>query len=390
MANIEKDILILKRKLEEFNGELTASYKRLGKKLLLSFADCPTLPIDKDMVLEYNKMLEERSLLTNNILEIKSSNERLTELYKFKKQISKSLKETDSSISKLKARFALAFYKSFKDLNCFSTLDNEIEKIEAEIEELLSSTETLNEEKKEAGFLGKFNINRKIAGNKFKASMLKKNIEKKLCKHSNEIFVFEEVRSLFNEGKMTDEIKEIYKTILEEETSKKDLDNRICDIEEEERFIIEKLESLCKGVAYLKQVSNLNLKIKKIDENVDEILKNVAIKFASPFDDSANPATPDSSVYEPYSDDIQEIINIKLQLKTINYNIEYCNLNSKKDSISNKITYMNKAIENCKEEIKNYEARIETLKEDIEASNKEKEEIKVQLNQLEELIKEGK
>lgn len=385
MANIEKDVLVLKRKLDEFNDELTASCKRLGKRLLLSGSDL--LSINEEMVLNYNKMLEERSLLTGNILEIKSSHERLTELSKFKKQISKSLKEADNSIAKLKARFAISFYGAFKELNYFSTLDDEIEEAEEEIEELLSSTQALDEEKKDAGFLGKFNINRKIAGNKFKISLLKKNIERRLCKHSDDIFEAEEVSNIFNEGKMTDEQMNLYKAISEEEMTKKDLDNRISDIEEEENFLIEKMQGLCENNSHLKQISNLNLQIKKIDENVDVILKSVAIDFVTPFLDESSEKIEKSI---EYYDDIQEIKDLKLQIKTINYNIEYCNLNLKKDSISTKITYMNKAIENCEKEIKNYEERIEKLKEDIEASNEEKEEIGEELSKLEALIREGK
>lgn len=383
MANIEKDISVLKRKLDEFNGELVASYKRLGKKLLLSDSDSSS--INEKLVLSYNKMLEERTLLTNNILEIKSSHERLTELYKFKKQVSKSLKETDNSISKLKTRFALSFYKSFKDLDYFHVLDNEIEKAESEIEELSSSIEALEDEKKDAGFLGKFNINRKIAGNKFKTSLLKKNIEKRLCKHCNEIFDAEEVSSLLDEGKMTDEQINLHKTILEENLSRKDLENRICDIEEEESFLLDKIQGLCGNVPHLKQISNFNLEIKKIDENVDDVLKNIAIEFVTPFLDDNAKETSDT-----YSDDINEIKNLKSKITTTNYNIEYCNLNLKKDSISNKITYMNKAVENCEKEIKNYEQRIEKLKEDIENSNEEKEAVEAELLQLENLINEGK
>jgi len=385
MADIEKDILVLKRKLDEVNGQLIASYKRLGKRLLLS-GSVPS-SIDDELVLSYNKMLEERTLLTSNILEIKSSYERLTELYKFKKQISKSLKETDSSISKLKARFALSFYKSFKNLDYFTTLDGEIEKAEKEIEALSASTEALDEEKKDAGFLSKFNINRKIAGNKFKISLLKKNIEKRLCKHSNEIFEAEDVSSLLDEGKMMDEEINLYKTILEEETSKKDLDARILDIEEEERFLLDKMQGLCGNISHSKQISNLNLQIKKIDESVDEILKNIAIEFVTPL---LGDISEVSEELASYSDDVKEIKDLKLQIETINYNIEYCNLNLKKDSISNRITYMNKAIENCEKEIKNYETRIEKLKEDIETGNNEKEEISDELIRLENLIREGK
>lgn len=385
MADIEKDILVLKRKLDEVNGQLIASYKRLGKRLLLS-GSVPS-SIDDELVLSYNKMLEERTLLTSNILEIKSSYERLTELYKFKKQISKSLKETDSSISKLKARFALSFYKSFKNLDYFTTLDGEIEKAEKEIEALSASTEALDEEKKDAGFLSKFNINRKIAGNKFKISLLKKNIEKRLCKHSNEIFEAEDVSSLLDEGKMMDEEINLYKTILEEEISKKDLDARILDIEEEERFLLDKMQGLCGNISHSKQISNLNLQIKKIDESVDEILKNIAIEFVTPL---LGDISEVSEELASYSDDVKEIKDLKLQIETINYNIEYCNLNLKKDSISNRITYMNKAIENCEKEIKNYETRIEKLKEDIETGNNEKEEISDELIRLENLIREGK
>lgn len=385
MADIEKDILVLKRKLDEANGQLTASYKRFGKRLLLSSA-VPS-SIDDELVLSYNKMLEERSLLTGNVLEIKASYERLAELYKFKKQISKSLKETDSSISKLKARFVLSLYKSFKNFDYFTMLDSEIEKAEKEIEELSTSTESLDEEKKDVGFLSKFNINRKIAGNKFKISLLKKNIEKKLCKHSNEIFEAEGVSSLVDEGNMMDEDINLYKTILEEETSKKDLDARILDIEEEERFLLDKMQGLCGNVSHSKQISNLNSQIKKIDESVDEILKNVAIGFVTPFLGEVLEVTEELA---SYSDDIKEIKELKLQIEIIKYNIEYCNLNLKKDSISNKIIYMNKAIENCEKEIKNYEARIEKLKEDIETGNNEKEEISDELIRLESLIREGK
>ena len=384
MANIEKDVLLLKRKLDETNSELIASYKRLGKKLLLSDS---SYSINEDAVASYNKMLEERALLTGNILEIKNSYERLTELGKFKKQVSKSLKETDSSISKLKLRFTLSFYKAFKELDYFRTLDEEIDRSEKEIEELSSSTEALEEEKKEAGFLSKFNINRKIAGNKFKTSLLQKNIEKRLCKHSDEIFEAEEVSSLLNEGKMTDELSSLYNTIVEEEASKKDLDNRILDIEEEERFLLDKMQELCGNVQYSKQISNLNLQVKKLDDDVDEVLKNIAIEFVTPFLDDTSKETEKPSAY---SDDIDEIKNLKLLLETINYNIEYCNLNTKKDSISTKITYMNKAIENCENEIKNYEQRIEKLKEDIKNGNEEKQQIDKELSKLETLITAGK
>ena len=51
---------------------------------------------------------------------------------------------------------------------------------------------------------------------------------------------------------------------------------------------------------------------------------------------------------------------------------------------------MNKAIENCENEIKNYEQRIEKLKEDIKNGNEEKQQIDKELSKLETLITAGK
>lgn len=87
MAYIEKDIKILKKKVEDCDGELLAFYKRLGLKLLASTAEEGklSLPISEEYVLDYHRIVDERAQNTENILEIKSSYERLVELSKFKK-----------------------------------------------------------------------------------------------------------------------------------------------------------------------------------------------------------------------------------------------------------------------------------------------------------------
>lgn len=396
MAYIEKDMRILKKKSEDCNAELQAFYKRLGTKLLASTTENEklSLPINEEAVCDYHRIVDERAKDTENILEIKSSYERLVELSKFKKQIGKSIKDADSSLLKLKGRFALVFYKEFGQLSEFSTLQGyeDIEDTEKNIEDLIEASDAFNEEKKEAGFLAKFNLNRKIASNKLKISLLKRNIEKLIYKKSEEIFNFSAVEDLYNKAQMPEEIEEVYKRTKEEEEKKLDLESRIEDINKEESFLNEKMNDLCGGLSYSKRINSLNDRIKEIDIQVDKILKDVAIEFLNFFIGEDNKVLKDkkesdSAIYDAYSAEIEEAVSLKDEIALLNLNVEYCTLNDKKEAIISKIDGMNRSIENCEEGIKSYQKRIHSLKESIEGSNKEKDKLSKELLELEKRMK---
>lgn len=396
MAYIEKDIKILKKKVEDCDGELLAFYKRLGLKLLASTAEEGklSLPISEEYVLDYHRIVDERAQNTENILEIKSSYERLVELSKFKKQISKSVKETDTALLKLKGRFALCFYKEFADVSEFESLQGheDIGDIEKNIEELMKANDEFSEEKKEAGFLGKFNLNRKIASNKLKVSLLRRNIEKLISKRSEEIFNFSAVEDLYNKAQMTGEIEDIYKKIKDEEEKRLDLESRISDINKEEAFLSEKMNDLCGNLSHSKRINSLNDRIKEIDIQVDKILKDVALEFLNFFIGEDNKVLEDkketdSAIYDAYSAEIEEAVSLKDEMALLNLNVEYCTINDKKDAVINKIDGMNRSIENCEEGIKSYQKRINSLKESIEGCNKEKDKLSKELLELEKRIK---
>lgn len=396
MAYIEKDMRILKKKIEGCNEELLAFYKRLGNKLLASTTEEGelSLPISEEFVLDYHRIVEERAQDTENILEIKTSYERLSELSKFKKQIGKSIKDSDTSILKLKGRFALCFYKEFGEINEFENLQGyeDIEEIEEKIEELMEANDDFADEKKEAGFLAKFNLNRKIAGNKLKISLLKRNIERLISKKSEEIFNFSSVEELYNRAQMTGEIEDVYKKIKEEEEKRVDLESRISDTNKEEAFLSEKMNELCGGLSPSKRMNTLNDRVKEIDIQVDKILKEVAVEFLNFFIGEDNKVLEDkketdSAIYDAYSAEIEEAVSLKDEMALLNLNVEYCTINDKKDAVINKIDGMNRSIENCEEGIKSYQKRINSLKESIEGCNKEKDKLSKELLELEKRIK---
>ena len=396
MAHVEKDISLLKKKLNDCDDKLLVSYVKLGTKLLNSIPnndEAFSLPINDELVLNYHKLVEERAISTDNILEIKTDRERLIELSKFKKQIGKSIKEDENSILKMKIQFSLLLYKSLKNSNFFYEMEgyNEIEEIEREIQNIMSSNETFTEDKKEAGFLAKFNLNRKIAGNKLKISLLKKNIEKVLSKKAVDIFAETLSKSLFEKDELTQELKDIYTKIVDLENTKKELDTKLSDIEEENSFLNDKMESLCNNISYQKQINILSQSVKDIDVKVEKTLKDIAIEFLSFFIGEDNLVLPEEkmehlALYKSYSQDILEVSNIKCEISTIKLNIDYCNLNAKKQNILDKINSMNKVIENCEEGIKSYQKRINSLKDDIDKSNKETRKIQEEMDNLKEMI----
>jgi len=396
MVRIEKDISILKKKLDACNEELLSSYRKLGEAILSRSIedDNNALPLDANIVLDYHKLVEERAETTESILEIKAAYDRLTELSKFKKQIVKSAKEIDISLTKSKSRFALLFYKAFGDNTEFSSLDGyeDIEKIEEDIKAILEANEAYSEEKKEANFLAKFNLNRKIAGNKLRMSLMRKNIEKAISKRSEDIFNFLSVTTLYEKGEMQEDLENLYKKIKLDEQTKLDLDGRLKDIQEEETFLNDKMQNVCDTLSYSRQVANLSQKVKDLDSKIDTTLQKASIDFLTLFieeDNTIAKDAKDSNVYSTYSKDIKEIASLRKELYLLNLNIEHCELANKKNSISNKIDAMNRVVDSCEEGIKSYQKRISSMKEGIEGSNKEISSIDDRLTELEATIKEG-
>lgn len=396
MVRMEKDISVLKKKLDVCNEELCSSYRKLGEAILSHSVegDNNALPLDANIVLDYHKLVEERAGITENILEIKSSYDRLSELSKFKKQIMKSAKEIEVSLAKSKSRFALLFYKAFADNAEFSNLDGyeDIEKIERDIEDIIESNEAYNEEKKEANFLAKFNLNRKIAGNRLKMSIMRKNIEKIISKRSEDIFNFSSVTTLYEKGNMQEDLENLYKKIKLDEQTKLDLDGRLKDIQDEETFLSDKMQNVCGDISYSKQLVNLSQRVKDLDTKIELMLQKASIDFLTLFieeDNTIAEDAKDSTVYSTYSKDINEISSLRKELYLLNLNIEYCELMNKKNTISNKIDAMNRVVDSCEEGIKSYQKRINSMKEGIEGSNKEISDIEEKLIELETIIKES-
>lgn len=396
MAQLETNVSVLTKKLKQDNEELITSYKKIGRKLLLNMKNDEEFSsfVDDEAVANYNTLVEERSQATKDILEIKSTSERLNELDKFKKQVMKSIKDTETSQAKMKIRFSIILYREHKNEVSFASLDNydEIQDTESTIDNLLLENETFNEEKKDAGFLAKFNLNRKIAGNKLKMSILKRTLEKQISKNADNICEFPMLENLLDLSTVG-ELKDLYNKIIEQESLKSDLNVKLESIEEEAEILSNRLSDLQDVLSPSKQVNHLTQKVSTIDKEVDELLKNIAVDFLKIFIDDENEIieknkeeSPD--IYQHYAHDIEDILSIRNEITAINFNIEYCDVAKKKEETEYKITVMNNAIASCEEGIKNYQKRIDSLNANIEESSLAIEGMDERLNELKSLIDE--
>ena len=394
MAKLEKNISILTKKLKQMNEEMVTSYKRIGSKLLLQVKDGEKVSsfVNDSAVASYNHLVEERAQYTKDILEIKSTSERLGELDKFKRQVMKSIKETDALQAKLKVRFSILLYKEHKNEISFASLENydEMEKTENTINNLLLENETFSEEKKEAGFLAKFNLNRKIAGNKLKISILKRTLEKQISKNASAICEFPMIETLLGLDR-GGELEELYEKIVEQETLKSDMNVKLESIEEEADILTNRLTDLSPDLAPSKQIGHLTQKVSMIDKEVDDLLQTIAVDFIKIFINENNEVIEEgkverSDIYQYYADDFDDILNIRHEISTINFNIEYCDVTKKKEDTEYRITVMNNAIANCEEGIRNYQKRIDTLNVNIKESILAIEGMDERLSELKTLI----
>lgn len=394
MAQLEKNVSVLTKKLKQANEELIASYKKIGSKLLLQVKDDDSLSsfVNDAEVVSYNKLVEDRAQATKDIIEIKSTSERLNELEKFKRQVMKSIKEIEASQAKMKVRFSILLYKEHKHEISFASLEDyeEIQKIESSIDDLLLDNETLNEEKKDAGFLAKFNLNRKIAGNRLKLSILKRNLEKQISRNASAICEFHAIGTLLT-CTHVEELKDLYGKITEQQSMEEDMSAKLDSINEEAEILANRLAELSSGASSSKQIASLTEKVNEIDKEVDDLLQKIAIDFLKNFINDDNVLIEDkkevnSGVYQHYANDFDDVLNIRQEITVINFNIEYCDVTRRKEEAEYKITVMNNAIVSCEEGIKNYQKRLASLNENIAESSRDIEEMEEHLAELKTLI----
>jgi len=394
MAELEKNISVLTKKIKQANDELLSSYKKIGSKFLLQMKEDESLALflNNDAVISYEKLVQNRACTTKDILDIKSTSGRLDELDKFRRQVVKSIKDTEASQTKMKVRFSILLYKEHRHEISFASLENynEIEKTESDIAELLLENETFTAEKQKAGFLAKFNLNRKIAGNRLKISILKRTLEKHISKHADDICDFSAVQALLD-SQTNNELKKLYGKIVEQRKLKEDMNVCLDNIQEEADILANTLSDLSSGSSPSKKVSHLSQKVSMIDKEVDALIQTVAIDFIKSFISDDNKLIEEKkianiNIYQSYAEDLNDILQIRHEISMLNFNIEYCDVTRKKEETKYKITVMKNAISSCEEGIKNYQQRINALTANIEESSQDIKTMDERLSKLKALI----
>lgn len=95
MKNTDKTIPVLTKELKEFEAGLTEACRSLGHRLLADSADpaSGTALVSHEKIVQRQKLMDERAACTENILNIKSSGERITELKNFYAKSKRPIKQ---------------------------------------------------------------------------------------------------------------------------------------------------------------------------------------------------------------------------------------------------------------------------------------------------------
>ena len=366
MNNSNKTIPVLLKELKDFESKLAETYKQLGNKLLKDTADPVSVNngVSQENFLKWQKLYDERKVCTESILDIKNNNARLSELDNFKKQIKDRLLDTKKEAEKLKGDFLLKLYKDFlpQCTALFDPLSAEIRAEEAKIHEIQEKIEALKTEKKEANFFVKLGISGKISSQELKIKNSEKKIKNILTKSDIDINTSQEVKVLYDEDKLSSELKKTYEEMLKLSTDLTDSENRLKMIEEETGFVTKKLADTGADKNSKKRIDNFTSRIKEIDENIDSILESTGLKYAenfySPEGDSAlgeNPSDEELGKYAGYLKKAGTYLN---EITKTKYNIELCELMQKIKAEENRIQNFNRTIKNSENAIKEAEKKI--------------------------------
>ncbi|UTY24579.1 hypothetical protein [Treponema denticola] len=366
MNNSNKTIPVLLKELKDFESKLAETYKQLGSKLLKDTADPVSVNngVSQENFLKWQKLYDERKVCTESILDIKNNNARLSELDNFKKQIKDRLLDTKKEAEKLKGDFLLKLYKDFlpQCTALFDPLSAEIRAEEAKIHEIQEKIEALKTEKKEANFFVKLGISGKISSQELKIKNSEKKIKNILTKSDIDINTSQEVKVLYDEDKLSSELKKTYEEMLKLGTDLTDSENRLKMIEEETGFVTKKLADTGADKNSKKRIDNFTSRIKEIDENIDSILESTGLKYAenfySPEGDSALGENPSDEELGKYAGYLKKAGNYLKEITKTKYNIELCELMQKIKAEENRIQNFNRTIKNSENAIKEAEKKI--------------------------------
>ncbi len=366
MNNSNKTIPVLLKELKDFESKLAETYKQLGSKLLKDTADPVSVNngVSQENFLKWQKLYDERKVCTESILDIKNNNARLSELDNFKKQIKDRLLDTKKEAEKLKGDFLLKLYKDFlpQCTALFDPLSAEIRAEEAKIHEIQEKIEALKTEKKEANFFVKLGISGKISSQELKIKNSEKKIKNILTKSDIDINTSQEVKVLYDEDKLSSELKKTYEEMLKLGTDLTDSENRLKMIEEETGFVTKKLADTGADKNSKKRIDNFTSRIKEIDENIDSILESTGLKYAenfySPEGDSALGENPSDDELGKYAGYLKKAGNYRKEITKTKYNIELCELMQKIKAEENRIQNFNRTIKNSENAIKEAEKKI--------------------------------
>lgn len=366
MNNSNKTIPVLLKELKDFESKLAETYKQLGSKLLKDTADPVSVNngVSQENFLKWQKLYDERKVCTESILDIKNNNARLSELDNFKKQIKDRLLDTKKEAEKLKGDFLLKLYKDFlpQCTALFDPLSAEIRAEEAKIHEIQEKIEALKTEKKEANFFVKLGISGKISSQELKIKNSEKKIKNILTKSDIDINTSQEVKVLYDEDKLSSELKKTYEEMLKLGTDLTDSENRLKMIEEETGFVTKKLADTGADKNSKKRIDNFTSRIKEIDENIDSILESTGLKYAenfySPEGDSALGENPSDEELGKYAGYLKKAGTYLKEITKTKYNIELCELMQKIKAEENRIQNFNRTIKNSENAIKEAEKKI--------------------------------
>ncbi len=376
-----KTIQTLTVTLDEKREELSRFYLQFGQKLLGDSSDPAAGALGQDRTETWRGLMSTREADTNAVLDIKAAVTHKQELFKFRKEIEKSLTEETLLLDGQLEALGRAFYSQYSEDDA-DIFGQTYEKASAEGRILIGleeKQEKLHHDLAESGFFGKIFAQFKMAGLTSSIRQYKERIMKLFSVGAAELVQSGVLEERVANGSLDAHFAEKLSGVKAASDHLAELKTRRESLEADLEAITGILSTFAAADNPSRRMDELRSRIKETDKRIDSLTILSAREYSDKFlaEDGASLLgyAGDGHTFSTmgaYSHQLEQIASLRAEISVICRKIEVLETTLKIESLDKNIAAFERSITDYERKIKHYQDLNETLAVNIREADEER------------------
>lgn len=391
MENFKKNIQEFESRLDTAHTELADLYRELGGRLAADAADAADAASTESSAgaaQEWQTLRQDREEIARQIIQIKSTVDRLDEISRFSKQVVKLKGTQTKQIIAAKNNFVLALYDQYKNelFRPFEGIADSLEPLNTLLREIHDAIDTVKQDLSAASFFKKIPLFSKQKSLEIKAASIEKKIRALIVKEQEAIFAgLEQYPSVYTD--FPEHVSQLYQNFKEASEGYSESETRESMLGDEKVKLEEILSNLSARKDSSKRIQELTNEAGQKDTRIDTLQKNFGIEYTDKFYDENGAALKDTDTPEQkYEETVNAAAAKRKDVFLYHTNISAEKLREQIYGHQKKIDSSRHAIESYKKTITEYKGMIGEAEQTITQTETQKKELEQSLSELEKII----